>query len=338
MMTRVRLPAMKPAHMRRDVPQFGAAAEAGSATPVRNVQPGRSRGPAAEARPRGGQGRKALQSEPVPGANDPNFMTSLARGLSVIRAFDGRHPNLTIAEVAKMAGLSRAAARRCLYTLARLDYAGSDGRTFFLRPKILALGYAFLSSAPFAQTIEPVLERLSETVHESASAGVLDEDEVVYIARVATKRIMSVALNVGSRLPAYCTSMGRVLLAHLPRAELDAYLERAELKPLTARTVTSRDELRRIIDQVRHKGYAIVDQELEIGLRSIAVPIRNAAGAVVAAMNIGTQAGRISRREMEGRFLPILQAAADEVSGLPMRLFLGDSAGSAQQVPGAARS
>lgn len=246
-------------------------------------------------------------------------MTSLARGLSVIRAFDGRHPNLTIAEVARITGLSRAAARRCLYTLTRLDYVGSDGRSFFLRPKILALGYAFLSSAPFAATIEPVLERVSETLRESASAGVFDEDEVVYIARVATKRIMSVALNVGSRLPAYCTSMGRVLLAHLSRNELDAYLARVVLKPLTARTVTSRDELRRVIDQVRHKGYALVDQELEIGLRSIAVPVRNSGGAVVAAMNVGTQAGRVSRRDMEGRFLPVLQAAADEVRAFPTR-------------------
>lgn len=318
-MARVRPPVIKPPRTQGEAPRASAAVEERSAIAVREDEAERFRATAADTGRRGGIGGVAPRSELDPRTNDPNFMTSLARGLSVIRAFDGRHPNLTIAEVAKITGLSRAAARRCLYTLTRLDYAGSDGRTFFLRPKILALGYAFLSSAPFAATIEPVLERVSETLHESASAGVLDEDEVVYVARVATKRIMSEALNVGSRLPAHCTSMGRVLLAQLARDALDAYLERAELKPLTARTVTSRDELRRVIDQVRHRGYALVDQELEIGLRSIAVPIRNAAGVVVAAMNVGTHAARVTRRDMEGRILPILRAAADEVRVLPIR-------------------
>jgi IclR family transcriptional regulator, pca regulon regulatory protein len=318
-MARVRPPVIRPPRTQREAPGAGAAVEEGSAIAAREDEAERFLSMAVDTGRRGGIGGVAPRSELDPGTNDPNFMTSLARGLSVIRAFDGRHPNLTIAEVAKITGLSRAAARRCLYTLARLDYAGSDGRTFFLRPKILALGYAYLSSAPFAATIEPVLERVSETLHESASAGVLDEDEVVYVARVATKRIISEALNVGSRLPAHCTSMGRVLLAQLPMAALDAYLGRAELKPFTARTITSRDELRRIIDQVRHRGYALVDQELEIGLRSIAVPIRNAAGVVVAAMNVGAQAARVSRRDMEGRFLPVLRAAADEVRVLPIR-------------------
>jgi IclR family pca regulon transcriptional regulator len=253
------------------------------------------------------------------GESDPNFMTSLARGLSVIRAFTERKPNLTIAEVAKATQLPRAAARRCLHTLMKLGYVGTDGRSFFLRPRILALGYAFLSSTPLAATMEPILERISLTLHESSSVGVLDDQEVIYIARAATKRIMSVALNVGSRLPAYCTSMGRVLLAHLPPDEFDAYLARAELKPFTERTVTTPDGLRRAIEQVRLKGYAVIDQELELGLRSIAVPVRNAGGSVVAAMNIGTQAARVSRREMEARFLPVLQEAAEEVRTLLVR-------------------
>lgn len=250
---------------------------------------------------------------------DPNFMTSLARGLSVIRAFTGATPQLTIAEVAKISGLPRAAARRCLHTLERLGYVGSDGRRFSLRPKILALGYAFMSSTPLAATLQPVLERVSERVHESCSAAALDDDEIVYIARAATRRIMSVTLNVGSRLPAYCTSMGRVLLAHLPAPELEAFLGRARLKPFTERTVSSRDALRRVLEQVRERGYALVDQELEIGLRSIAVPVRGVSGAVVAAMNVSTQAARVSRREMEARFLPVLRQGASEVGQLFVR-------------------
>jgi len=265
---------------------------------------------------------EARSSSRPPGSRkeaDPNFMTSLARGLSVIRAFTGSNPQLTIAEVAKISGLPRAAARRCLHTLDQLGYVGTDGRRFSLRPKILALGYAFMSSTPLAATLQPVLERVSERVHESCSAAALDEEEIVYIARAATKRIMSVTLNVGSRLPAYCTSMGRVLLAHLPRPDLDDFLGRARLKPFTERTLTSRDGLRRVLDQVRERGYALVDQELEIGLRSIAVPVRGVTGAVVAAMNVSTQAARVSRREMEGRFLPALQQGASEVGQLFVR-------------------
>jgi IclR family pca regulon transcriptional regulator len=261
--------------------------------------------------------RHDQDAKPPPDAGgDPNFMTSLARGLSVVRAFTGASPQLTIAEVAKISGLPRAAARRCLYTLERLGYVGSDDRRFSLRPKILALGYAFLSATPLAATLQPVLERVSETVHESCSAAVLDDDEIVYIARAATKRIMSVTLNVGSRLPAYCTSMGRVLLAHLSRTDLDAYLGRVRLKPYTDRTITSRDGLRRALDQVREKGYAVVDQELEIELRSIAVPVRNSAATVVAAMNVSAQAARVSRREMENRFLSSLQDGAGQVAQL----------------------
>jgi len=244
--------------------------------------------------------------------DDPNFMTSIARGLSVIRSFTAQKPNLMIAEVAKISGLPRAAARRCLYTLEQLGYVGSDGRTFFLRPKILSLGYAFLSSATLPQAIQPVLEEVSATLQESASAAVLEEGEVVYIARAATKRIMSVDLNVGSRLPAYCTSLGRVLLAHLPQAEFEAYLDHVELKPLTERTITRRDLLRSAVAQVRETGYSLVDQELEIGLLSVAVPIRSMTGRVVAAMNLSIQAGRVRPGEIESLYLPILQTAANE--------------------------
>lgn len=253
------------------------------------------------------------------GAGDPNFMTSLARGLEVIRAFTEREPNLTIADIARITGLPRAAARRCLLTLAQLGYAGTDGRVFFLKPKTLALGYSFLSSAPLATILDPLIEQVSAAVHESSSAAVLDEDEVVYIARAATKRIMSVGLNVGSRLPAHCTSMGRALLAHLPPSELDGYLARVELKPFTERTVTDPDALRRELARVREFGFSLVDQELELGLRSIAVPVRTSAGTVVAAINVSAQAVRVSCAEMEAQFLPRLLRAAEEARALLVR-------------------
>lgn len=250
---------------------------------------------------------------------DPNFMTSLARGLSVIRAFTEREPNLTIAEIAKITGLPRAAARRCLLTLMQLGYAGSDGRTFFLKPKILALGYSFLSSAPLATILDPLIEQVSGAVQESCSAGVLDDDDVVYIARAATKRIMSVGLNVGSRLPAYCTSMGRVLLAAIPEADLDAYLGRVPLKPFTERTIIVRDTLKRELERVRERGFSLVDQELELGLRSIAVPVRTANGSVVAAINVSAQAARVTCPDMEVQFLPRLFRVADEARVLLVR-------------------
>lgn len=252
-------------------------------------------------------------------ADDPNFMTSLARGLSVIRAFSEREPNLTIADVARITGLPRAAARRCLLTLERLGYAGNDGRTFFLRPRILALGYSFLSSAPLATILGPVLEGISRELQESSSAAVMDDDEVLYIARSATKRIMSVGLNVGSRLPAYCTSMGRVLLAHMPEAEVAAHLDRVTLRPFTSRTITDRARLLEELERVRAQGWSLLDQELEIGLRSLAVPVVNAGGTVVAAINVSTQAARVDAAEMTGRFLPVLQTAASETRSLLVR-------------------
>jgi len=252
-------------------------------------------------------------------ADDRNFMTSLARGLMVIRAFSEQTSSLTIADVAKITGLPRAAARRCLLTLTQLGYAGTDGRVFFLRPKVLALGYSFLSSAPLATVLDPVLSQVSRTLEESSSAAVLDEDDVVYIARVATKRIMSLGLNIGSRLPAYCTSMGRVLVASLSNADFEDYLKRVSLKPFTAHTITSKTEFRRTIEDIRTNGFALIDQELEIGLRSLAVPIRNPSGVVVAAINVSAQAVRVEPAEMIERFLPVLQSAAGEARLLLVR-------------------
>ena len=246
-------------------------------------------------------------------AGDPDFMTSLARGIAVVRAFTRSKRELTVAELARKTAISRASVRRCLYTLNKLGYVESDGRVFTLAPKVLSLGYSYLSSAPLTDIAQPVLERVSAAVQESCSLAVLDGDEIVYIARSATRRIMSVALNVGSRLPAYCTSMGRVALAQLPPARLEGYMSRVKLRPLTARTVISQPQLLRIVAEARRAGFAAVDQELEIGLRSIAVPVTDAAGALLASMNVSAQAARVTMRDMERLFLPELRAAAHDL-------------------------
>ena len=254
-------------------------------------------------------------------AGDPDFMTSLARGLHVIRAFAGVNRRLTIADVSRATGLTRAVVRRCLYTLRELGYVATDGRLFFLQPRILNLGYAYLSTAAVPIAAQPVLEELSETLGETSSVAVLDDGAVVYVGRAATKRIMSVTLGVGSRLPIYCTALGRVLLAHLNREEADAEIAKVEFVPHTRHTVTSRARLEEILSAVRTEGFALNDQELEIGLRSIAVPVRNVVGTVVAAMNVSAQASRVSRRDLLERCLPALRAAAEKLSGqlLPPR-------------------
>jgi IclR family transcriptional regulator, pca regulon regulatory protein len=250
-------------------------------------------------------------------SGDPNFMTSLARGLAVIQAFSTRKDPLTISHVSNKTGFSRAAVRRCLYTLAQLGFAGSDdGRHFFLRPRILALGHSYISSMPLAAAAQPVLERISHQLHESCSIAALDGVDIVYVARANVTRIMSIDLRVGSRLPAYCTSMGRVLLANLPPEELESYLSRAELARRTGRTIISREKLRQMLRLVRRNGYSIVDQELEHGLRSMAVPIHNSGGKVTAALNVGAQAQRVTIVEMTNKFLPHLQDAAQELTML----------------------
>jgi len=245
---------------------------------------------------------------------DPNFMTSLARGLAVIQAFSQRRHHLTISQVSTTTGLSRAAVRRCLYTLSKLGFAGSDdNRHFFLRPRILALGHSYISSMPLATAAQPVLEHISHLLHESCSIATLDGVEIVYIARANVTRIMSIDLGVGSRLPAFCTSMGRAILANLPPEELESVLARIEFKRYTERTITNPAKLTQALRQIRRDGYSIIDQELEHGLRSMAVPIQNPNGKVVAALNIGAHAQRVSIQEMQTKFLPHLRAAAQEL-------------------------
>jgi len=231
------------------------------------------------------------------GVAETEFVQSLERGLAVIRAFDADNPELTLSDVARITGLTRAAARRFLHTLVELGYMRTDGRKFALRPRILELGYAFLSSLSLPEMALPHLEQLVEKVHESSSVSVLDGEDVVYVARVPTKRIMTVAIAVGTRFPAYATSMGRVLLAGQADEWLDHYLCTAELRPLTGRTIHDPQMLRRELERIRGQGYALVDQELEDGLRALAAPIRDAGGAVIAAVNVSTPA---HRRSLEG--------------------------------------
>jgi IclR family transcriptional regulator, pca regulon regulatory protein len=245
---------------------------------------------------------------------DPDFMLSLARGLAVIRAFGGAPAPLSIAEAGRLTGISRAAARRCLHTLSVLGYVDGSEGAYRLAPKVLALGYAYLGSATVPRVAQPVLERLAERLHESCSLTVLDGDEIVYVARAATRRILSVGLSVGSRLPVYCTSMGRVLLAFASERAQAAYFARVKPVRHTRHTIVDRAALRCELARVRKTGYALVDQELEIGLRSLAVPVRRPdRTVVVAAMNVGLQAARVDRETMLRDYLPVLQAAADEV-------------------------
>ncbi len=236
----------------------------------------------------------------------PHFVRSLERGLAVIRAFDADHPELTLSEVARACGLPRAATRRFLLTLADLGYVRAGGRTFRLTPRVLELGYSYLSSFSLAQIAEPHLEQLVDRTRESSSLCVLDGDDIVYVARVPARRIMTAAITVGTRFPAYVTSVGRVILAHLSDEEIELRLARAELRPLTARTLVSVEPLRAELERVRRQGYAVVDQELEEGLRSVAAPVRDRDGEVVAAVNIPVQAGRTSLASIRRDLLPPL--------------------------------
>lgn len=234
------------------------------------------------------------------------FVQSLARGLSVIRAFDAEHPELTLSEVARRAGLTRAAARRFLMTLETLGYVRSDARAFTLTPRILELGFSYLSASTLPEIAQPHLERLSRDVDESVSAGVLDEADIVYVARVPTRRIMSVRITIGTRFPAYATSIGRALLAGLPDAEAEAVLDASDLRPLTDRTIADRAELLAELARVREQGWAVVDGELEPGLRSIAVPLHGRDGAVIAAINVSSSSTRESTEHQIERYVPAL--------------------------------
>jgi IclR family pca regulon transcriptional regulator len=229
----------------------------------------------------------------------------------VIRALSDPGPGLTLSDVARVTGLTRAAARRFLLTLEELGYVRSVDRRFTLTARVLELGYSFLSSLSLPEIAQPHLRELVERVHESSSVSVLDGTDVVYVAREPTQRIMTVAISVGTRFPAYATSMGRVLLSGLPPGELDAVLARTELRALTSRTIAVDAALRRELDRVRRQGWALVDQELEDGLRALAAPIKGPHGQVLAAINVSTQASRRTLEAIRRDLLPpLLETAA----------------------------
>ena len=242
--------------------------------------------------------------------SERDLMGGLAKGLSVIETFSADHPRQSISEVAAASGLDRATARRCLLTLAHHGYADYDGKFFTLTPRILRLGTACLATMPLPQIVQPHLDRLSAEIGESSSVSILDGAEIVYIARAAQKKVMSIALMPGSRLPAYCTSMGRVLLAFSP--DMDAILGNGLLPARTPHTLTDPDAIKAEIARVRSQGYGSIDQEVELGLRSIAVPLMNARGHVVAALNVGMATGGGPATDL----LPKLQAVQKELRGL----------------------
>jgi len=244
-----------------------------------------------------------------------DFVNSLARGLEVIRAFTRTRPSMTLSDISRATGMTRATVRRFLLTLVREGYAETDGKYFHLKPKVLELGYAALSSLTFIDLAEPIMSRLANKLSESVFAAVLEEQNVVYVASATPpERHVRVSIAVGSRAPAHAVSTGRVLLAALPEAELLEYLDAVSLTKITANTVTSKVEVRSLIEETRTKGWSIVDQELEIGLRSIAVPIRDKSGQVIAALNVACPSSRISPEDMHTKILLELQAASQDIA------------------------
>ncbi len=240
---------------------------------------------------------------------ETDYVSGFARGLKVIEAFGEMHKRLSIADAAKLTGLDRATVRRSLLTLAELGYADYDGKYFTLTPKTLRLGHAYLAATPLPAILQPHLDLLSEKAGQSASASVLDGTEILYIARAANRRVMSINLTPGSRLPAYCASMGRVLLSALPETQMRKVLSATDLKPNTPFTLTEPDKLIDEFHRVRSQGYALIDQELELGLCSIAVPVENDRGELICAMNIGAPAAHASAEQLVTHFLPLLKEA-----------------------------
>ncbi|HEX2782228.1 MAG TPA: IclR family transcriptional regulator C-terminal domain-containing protein [Ilumatobacteraceae bacterium] len=242
-----------------------------------------------------------------------DYVQSLSRGLTVLQAFNAERPAMTLADMSRATGLTRATARRLLLTLVSLGYVGTDGRTFELTPRVLDLGFAYVSSLQLPDIAQPFMEALSNRVHESVSASVLDGSEIVYVARVNTQRIMRISLAIGSRLPAAWTSMGRVLLAGLSDGQLDEFLDNLVISELTSQSITDVEALRSELLMVRSEGYALVDQELEEGIRSVAAPLRDRRGRALAAINVGTHAARVTLKELRGVILPDLLATARSI-------------------------
>lgn len=245
---------------------------------------------------------------------DGEFVQSLERGLAVIRVFKSERQKLTLSEVAELTGLTRAAARRFLITLRELGYVESDGRLFSLTPRVLELGYSYLSSLPVWEVARPHMEVLANRVRETTSASVLDGPDIVFVARVESDRIISMRLGIGSRLPAWASAMGRVLLAGLSDEQIDDYFKIARLEALSERTITDEAELRRIILKAREDGWTWVDQEVEEGIRSVAVPILSPRGRTLAALTVCSHAFRVSVDRVMGEFLPLVKETSERIT------------------------
>jgi IclR family pca regulon transcriptional regulator len=251
--------------------------------------------------------------------DDPDFVTALARGLAVLLALSDKRRRVSIAQVSHATGIPRAAARRSLHTLTRLGFVAMDeARLFYLRPRILSLGHAYLSASPLAMLSQPILDQLGDELGEGCSIAVLDADEIVYLARSACSRVISPSLNVGRRLPAYCTSIGRVLLAHLPGKELETYLQGTRFDAYTEHTVTDRDELRALLREVRSNGFAFSRDQIESRLCSIAVPVRDTMGQYVAGINLILQGRPTSPQEAARKYLEPLSKGAGALGKLLM--------------------
>jgi len=250
-------------------------------------------------------------------SDDPDFVTALARGLAVLLALSDKRKHMSIAQVSHRTGIPRAAARRSLHTLLKLGFAAADdARRFYLRPRVLSFSHAYLSTSPIAVLAQPILDRFGEAVREACSLAMLDGDEIVYLARSTSSRIMSPSLNVGRRLPAYCTSVGHVMLAHLAQDELNAYLARTRFHPYTEHTPVSADKLRAQLKAVQESGYAFASQLMESRLCTLAVPVRDAGGQYVAGINVILQGRLYSQKDMAERYLQPLQEAAMELGSL----------------------
>lgn len=247
-------------------------------------------------------------------AEEQPTVQSLVRGLSVIRSFDADRPRQTLAQVAEATGLARATARRFLHTLVTTGYAATDGTQFWLTPRVLELGYSYMSGLGLPAIAQPRLEALSRLVDESCSMSVLDDSEIVYVNRVPVRRIMTVSITIGTRFPAHATSMGRVLLAHLSDEDRQRYLAHAELDALTPATTVDKRRLAEELDTIRRQGWCIVDQELEPGLRSVAAPVFSPGGDAVAAINVSTQTSVHDLEELCARHLPAVLDTARAIS------------------------
>ncbi len=245
--------------------------------------------------------------------SEKNYIAALARGLSVIRAFANQRDRLTLAELSKIVELPRATVRRCLITLSTLGYVETNGKYFRLSPLVLTLSQAYFSSSSLPRIAQRHIEQVSDTVSESCSVSVLMGDEVFYIARSSRKRKASLHRDVGVNLPAYCTSMGRIMLANLTPQQLNVYFARVSLKKLNHKTIADEDTLRSVLDQVRKDDYCIIEGELEIDLRAIAVPLRDMAGNVVAAINVSTDINRLTRKQLVTEVLPVMRQAASKI-------------------------